>query len=237
MATPAQIKANQSNAQHSSGPRTAEGKARSAANGMRHGFCSQTVLLPGDDPAEYQALLEELRDHFPCIDLNDDRFVREMTNAEWRLRRVRRHQEVLLTDACEQIAAADPSLDPDRVQARAYDQLLAKSGSLAVLMRYETKFERQYDRAYHGWFTYQNEKRRNEMRMFFPSPSKKELAAMLQPEVQEPLSSADKDLPSEPNSAPKIARNAPCPCGSGRKYKRCCGRGTPPTLSTRSLSV
>ena len=22
----------------------------------------------------------------------------------------------------------------------------------------------------------------------------------------------------------KIARNAPCPCGSGRKYKRCCGR-------------
>jgi uncharacterized protein len=24
--------------------------------------------------------------------------------------------------------------------------------------------------------------------------------------------------------APSIGRNAPCPCGSGRKYKRCCGR-------------
>jgi hypothetical protein len=24
----------------------------------------------------------------------------------------------------------------------------------------------------------------------------------------------------------KIPRNAPCPCGSGRKYKRCCGNGT-----------
>lgn len=23
---------------------------------------------------------------------------------------------------------------------------------------------------------------------------------------------------------PKVGRNAPCPCGSGRKYKRCCGR-------------
>lgn len=23
---------------------------------------------------------------------------------------------------------------------------------------------------------------------------------------------------------PKIPRNAPCPCGSGNKYKRCCGR-------------
>jgi uncharacterized protein len=22
---------------------------------------------------------------------------------------------------------------------------------------------------------------------------------------------------------PKIGRNDPCPCGSGRKYKRCCG--------------
>lgn len=25
--------------------------------------------------------------------------------------------------------------------------------------------------------------------------------------------------------APKIGRNDPCPCGSGMKYKRCCGRG------------
>jgi uncharacterized protein YecA (UPF0149 family) len=23
---------------------------------------------------------------------------------------------------------------------------------------------------------------------------------------------------------PKISRNAPCPCGSGKKYKHCCGR-------------
>ena len=23
--------------------------------------------------------------------------------------------------------------------------------------------------------------------------------------------------------APKIGRNDPCPCGSGKKYKRCCG--------------
>jgi hypothetical protein len=31
--------------------------------------------------------------------------------------------------------------------------------------------------------------------------------------------------PSKPVlSEPKVARNAPCPCGSGRKYKKCCGR-------------
>jgi preprotein translocase subunit SecA len=25
-------------------------------------------------------------------------------------------------------------------------------------------------------------------------------------------------------SGEKIGRNAPCPCGSGKKYKKCCGR-------------
>ena len=25
-------------------------------------------------------------------------------------------------------------------------------------------------------------------------------------------------------TAPKVGRNDPCPCGSGKKYKNCCGR-------------
>ncbi len=29
-----------------------------------------------------------------------------------------------------------------------------------------------------------------------------------------------------PTRTPKIGRNQPCSCGSGKKYKRCCGRGT-----------
>ena len=26
------------------------------------------------------------------------------------------------------------------------------------------------------------------------------------------------------HSSPKVGRNEPCPCGSGKKYKKCCGR-------------
>lgn len=26
------------------------------------------------------------------------------------------------------------------------------------------------------------------------------------------------------NKGPKVGRNDPCPCGSGKKYKKCCGR-------------
>lgn len=28
----------------------------------------------------------------------------------------------------------------------------------------------------------------------------------------------------DPDAKPKVAANARCPCGSGRKYKRCCGK-------------
>jgi hypothetical protein len=39
---------------------------------------------------------------------------------------------------------------------------------------------------------------------------------------------------ARPTTAPanhtEIARNAPCPCGSGNKYKRCCGTNAPPQL-------
>ena len=30
---------------------------------------------------------------------------------------------------------------------------------------------------------------------------------------------------------PQVGRNSPCPCGSGIKYKRCCGHNAPPILN------
>ena len=59
-----------------------------------------------------------------------------------------------------------------------------------------------------------------------------------EPEVIEEIA-ANKTLPdasnpnrleSEPEPAAQITRNAPCPCGSGAKYKRCCGPKAPPVL-------
>jgi preprotein translocase subunit SecA len=35
----------------------------------------------------------------------------------------------------------------------------------------------------------------------------------------------DESVNIEPiRTGPKIGRNQPCPCGSGKKYKKCCGR-------------
>ena len=29
---------------------------------------------------------------------------------------------------------------------------------------------------------------------------------------------------TQPEQQKKVGRNDPCPCGSGKKYKRCCGK-------------
>jgi len=33
-----------------------------------------------------------------------------------------------------------------------------------------------------------------------------------------------KPVKPEPVSVDKVGRNEPCPCGSGKKYKKCCGK-------------
>ncbi len=41
----------------------------------------------------------------------------------------------------------------------------------------------------------------------------------------------DQGLPrGEPIRSAKVGRNEPCPCGSGKKFKKCCGAATPPTV-------
>lgn len=46
-------------------------------------------------------------------------------------------------------------------------------------------------------------------------------------EAEEPEKELLNEIPSEQdvNLSGKISRNAPCPCGSGKKYKKCCARG------------
>src|SRR5947209_16712932 len=38
---------------------------------------------------------------------------------------------------------------------------------------------------------------------------------------------ANQKKEEESSPSAQIARNAPCPCGSGAKYKRCCGSASP----------
>ncbi|MEO7650201.1 MAG: SEC-C metal-binding domain-containing protein, partial [Bryobacteraceae bacterium] len=57
---------------------------------------------------------------------------------------------------------------------------------------------------------------------------------------QPPEAIAAEDAPetSEPEAASDaVPRNAPCPCGKGLKYKRCCGRNAAPVLNGLAASA
>jgi preprotein translocase subunit SecA len=49
-------------------------------------------------------------------------------------------------------------------------------------------------------------------------------AAIAAAPVSGPESAAPKRQPVR--ATPRVGRNDPCPCGSGKKYKKCCGKGT-----------
>ena len=57
-----------------------------------------------------------------------------------------------------------------------------------------------------------------------PDHEEPELAPAAQPSATVPNSAQSGLLPRQPirRANPKIGRNDPCPCGSGKKFKRCC---------------
>ena len=60
MATEAQIRANQENAQKSKGPTSIEGKKKSSMNAVTHGIFSNIAILPGEDEAFIHRLREDI---------------------------------------------------------------------------------------------------------------------------------------------------------------------------------
>ena len=90
MATQAQVLANQANAQHSTGPRTNAGKAKSARNATTHGFTLGVLEVSAEDRAEFEAFEQALiQDMTPKGALELDT-LREFRDAAWRLRQIRK---------------------------------------------------------------------------------------------------------------------------------------------------
>lgn len=83
MATEAQINANRANAQQSTGPTSAEGKAASCRNNTRWGFRGQFAVLSSESQEEFDTLLERLRaDHQP-ESVAEDLLVLKMAQHFW----------------------------------------------------------------------------------------------------------------------------------------------------------
>ena len=88
MSTEKQIEANQRNAQLSTGPKTADGKARAARNAITHGLTSRDVVLNNEDGDEYQKLLDACVERYDNGDPLQMALIQVATRAYWRLDRI-----------------------------------------------------------------------------------------------------------------------------------------------------
>ena len=87
MATQAQINANRQNAQKSTGPRTAEGKAAVAQNAVKHGLFAVQDVLTVENQAEFDQLREEMLAELSPIGSVESLLAQRAVSLAWRLRR------------------------------------------------------------------------------------------------------------------------------------------------------
>ena len=90
MPTEAQINANRLNAQKSTGPKTPEGKARSSLNALKSGIDAWSHIIPGENPADLEALTAQFHDHYRPADPVQLSLVDTLVSTEWIQRRLRR---------------------------------------------------------------------------------------------------------------------------------------------------
>jgi hypothetical protein len=156
MTTEAQVTANRLNAQESTGPRTAEGKAAVALNAVKHGLRAQAVVLPGEEPDEYEQYRERMLEDLQPQDLQEMEQAERIVDLAWRLRRAGRYHSAVFDALYEQQAAtlAAEAGEPgagDRVLGR---MLVADFSGPRVLERvqlYERRIERSLLRARAEW--------------------------------------------------------------------------------------
>jgi len=110
MSSEARIVANRLNAQKSTGPRTAEGKAAVAQNAVKHGLSAQCDVIRGENQEEFNQYREEVFWELNPAGVMQSRLTERIVSLAWRLRRA------------------------ERLQNEAFDALLAKETSSPLAM-------------------------------------------------------------------------------------------------------
>ena len=127
MTSEKQAAANRRNAEKSTGPKTAEGKAKSSRNAVTHGLRAASLVLPTENQQDFDNLFFELEAEWRPQSQSERLLVEQMAVAQWKLLRTQRAQNKILIK------------DPDGLE-----QLPA----LDRLYQIEARFERSFFRAY-----------------------------------------------------------------------------------------
>jgi hypothetical protein len=127
MATQTQILANQANSKKSTGPVTEEGKAKSCLNRLSHGFASSTRFIKGEDPEQFNALLNDLILEYQPATSTQQILVEMMAHHRWITLRANRIQGDLMA------------------RMSTFGDVLR---TLPLLIRYQTTAERAFHKAH-----------------------------------------------------------------------------------------
>ena len=143
-----QIAANRANALKSTGPRTASGKLASSKNALIHGLLSREMLVGGEDPADYDALLDSLVADFAPHGANEQMLVEKLAIALWKMKRLHGAEAATVKhnqrNTRAQYASKSEEEKVGLITEQAIQALPANSLSF---IRYQAQLEGQYYRA------------------------------------------------------------------------------------------
>ena len=145
MATAAQIAANRRNAQHSTGPRTAEGRAAVRLNSLTHGLRAQDALLPGEDEQAFAEIRDAFHQQYNPEGPAELFCVEKMILSFWRNRRIAKIE----TDIFMNFHPSHPEQygDMNGVLGRAFTIDSLGQDNFCRLARYESSIDRAFYRA------------------------------------------------------------------------------------------
>ena len=147
MSTPNRTEINRANSQHSTGPKTPEGKKHSSLNALRHGLTGQIVVMPSEDLEAYQSHLKSFADEYRPQGATEANLVQALADASWRLNRVAALETNLLTLGIA--ADLNPITDaPSQVRdaLSIVAALESQSKALANLSMHSQRLSRQFER-------------------------------------------------------------------------------------------
>ena len=233
--TPRQ-EASRRNGSKSRGPVTTEGKAISCKNAIKHGiFAAPEVILPNESMAEFEAEIDELAEEYDIQGLEDLKAVVSYVTNHWRLERCWEMENqaagLYMADVRGELAAKGIARTEAQLTFLAYERADANSTFFAKFSLYESRLRRACDLD------------KRDLAAILVRRAAKAAARLEQP-VSPAVANAEAELqapvPAQVNPQtvqneirkkepapiasrlPGTARNKPCPCGSGQKYKRCC---------------
>jgi hypothetical protein len=147
MSTPSRSEINRANSQHSTGPKTPDGKKQSSLNALRHGLTGQIVVMPTEDLEAYQLHLKSFTDEYYPKGATEANLVQSLADTSWRLNRVAALETNLLTMGIA--AELSPAIDaPQQIQdaMSIVAALESQSKALSNLSMHSQRLSRQFER-------------------------------------------------------------------------------------------